>query len=376
MAKSTAARRQRKDLKLSVHKASGYWCKVIAGHRYYFEKVADDPDGVESTDQLIEVRKGNPKPPRSGAFLIKDACEAWIQHKKQKLDAGEIVQDTWNEYHHTCEMTIAALGKETEVESLSPADFGKLRTSLAKRYGPTALGKHIGQVRSLFKHAYTEGLIDRPAKFGANFVKPKAKVLRKTRLEKGRQDFTAAEILAMLKVADPKWKSMILLGVQSGFGNRDVAELTPEVVDLKTGWIEYARSKTAIHRRVPLWPETIAAIAETIKSHPGGSPYLFVGDRGRDFTTENRTGGNRVSGAFKSVLNAAKLPTTGRTFYALRRTFQTQAEESGDLVAVRALMGHADGENDMSARYRQRVSDARLRRVVDTVHGWLYGGAK
>ena len=52
------------------------------------------------------------------------------------------------------------------------------------------------------------------------------------------------------------------------------------------------------------------------------------------------------------------------------------SRDCGDIVAVRSIMGHTDAENDMSARYRQKVSDERLRRAVDTVHGWLYGGAK
>jgi hypothetical protein len=35
-------------------------------------------------------------------------------------------------------------------------------------------------------------------------------------------------------------------------------------------------------------------------------------------------------------------------------------------------MGHAAASNDMSAIYRQRVSDERLRAVVDVVHDWLF----
>jgi hypothetical protein len=35
-------------------------------------------------------------------------------------------------------------------------------------------------------------------------------------------------------------------------------------------------------------------------------------------------------------------------------------------------MGHAPGNSDMSAVYRQRVSDARLQAVVAHVHSWLF----
>ena len=63
----------------------------------------------------------------------------------------------------------------------------------------------------------------------------------------------------------------------------------------------------------------------------------------------------------------------GRTFYDLRRTFQTVAEGARDLTAVQSVMGHAPPANDMSAVYRQRVDDDRLLAVVNHVRGWLFG---
>jgi len=57
-----------------------------------------------------------------------------------------------------------------------------------------------------------------------------------------------------------------------------------------------------------------------------------------------------------------------------RKTFQTVGESCGDIVAVRACMGHAD--DSMSAEYRQEVTDERLRKVTDTVRSWLKARAK
>ena len=60
----------------------------------------------------------------------------------------------------------------------------------------------------------------------------------------------------------------ILLGVNCGFGNTDVASLPIDAVDLDGGWIDFPRPKTEIPRRVPLWPETIEAIREALKQRP------------------------------------------------------------------------------------------------------------
>ncbi|WP_063710235.1 tyrosine-type recombinase/integrase [Rhodopirellula sp. SWK7] len=357
---------------MSVHKASGLWCRVRKGKRYYFERVVDDPEGTKSLDQWLEILAGR-EPKRSGGDLsLKDLCNHWMDHKKAKLDAGDLVQDTYNEYFHACELVMESINKELEVDRIQPSDFSRLRAKLAKRFGPVTLGKHIGQIRSLFNFGKKAGLLEREVNFGLDFEKPAAKRLRKQRALRGQQDFTAAEIKQLLAKANTNWRAMILLGVQAGFGNRDVAELTEAVIDFSTGWIDYPREKTAVARRVPLWPETVEALRNALNQHPGGSKYLFVGDRGRDYTSEKHTGNNRITGAFKPVLKAAGFPETGRGFYCLRRTFQTQAEECGDLVAVKSIMGHTPSENDMSARYRQRVSDQRLKRCVDTVHDWLF----
>jgi hypothetical protein len=57
----------------------------------------------------------------------------------------------------------------------------------------------------------------------------------------------------------------------------------------------------------------------------------------------------------------------------LRHTFETIGGESRDQPAVDHIMGHAPQANDMSAVYREKISDERLRAVVQRVHTWLFG---
>jgi hypothetical protein len=47
----------------------------------------------------------------------------------------------------------------------------------------------------------------------------------------------------------------------------------------------------------------------------------------------------------------------------LRHTFQTIGDEAGDFIAVRQIMGYTFS-NDISAVYRERVSDKRLLKVT------------
>jgi integrase len=146
-----------------------------------------------------------------------------------------------------------------------------------------------------------------------------------------------------------------------------------EAVDLESGWLEYARSKTGMPRRVPLWPETVDAIRDALANrseplNPDDASLLFIGPRGQNYVGNHK--GYRVTQEFTRIAKAADIE--GRTFYDLRRTFETIAGDSRDQVAVDFLMGHSPKSSDMASIYRQKIEDDRLRSVTDHVHAWLF----
>jgi integrase len=58
---------------------------------------------------------------------------------------------------------------------------------------------------------------------------------------------------------------------------------------------------------------------------------------------------------FRKQVRALDIKYAGATFYRLRRTFRTIADEAGDQPATVFIMGHADDDADMadmSATYR------------------------
>jgi integrase len=367
------ARRPRKAIKLSFHKGTGYWYKTIRGRRKYYEHVDNDPTGQKSLEQWLSQKDDPFAPPKrveSGEITLLEVCDKFCRFKKDRLETGELSQRMFDEYHATCALVLTEIDKDRKAVNLDSTDFANIRRALSKRYGVNGLAKRIQQVRSLFKYAYESEMLDKPVRFGPSFKKPSAKKMREHEIKKGAQDFSADEIRRMLANATPITRAMVLLGCNGALGNSDIADLPFAAIDLKKGWLDYPRAKTATRRRIPLWPETIESLKAVIEKRPKtDSQMLFVSVRGQDFTDETRTGW-RVTGYFRQVLKKIGI-TDGRGFYGLRRTFQTQAEESGDLVAVQSIMGHIPSERDMSARYRQRISDARLQSVVEVVRQWL-----
>lgn len=254
---------------------------------------------------------------------------------------------------------LGVLGKEIAAEACSPVHFQRVREDLAKRYNLNGQAKRIGHVRSMFELAYEDQVIDKRPNFGRSFKRPVAKALRKLRAVKGDQSFAPEEIHALVEEANVNLKAKILLGIQAGMGNEDCAALPRSAI--KEGWVHWARVKTSVSRRFPLWPKTREAIDAAIEhaNSKGESELSFVGARGTSFIT-GRKNGYQIHGVFVHARDKAKV-NCNRTFYDLRRTFATVASETADQVAVDAIVGHTPSENDMSARYRQRISDDRLR---------------
>lgn len=360
------------DFPLFAH-AAGVWAKKIRGKLHYFGPW-HDPDGalnkyLEQKDALHAGRKPRPD---TEAVSIKEICNAFLNHKQSLLDAGELSPRTWDEYKATTDLLVSQFGKSRIVADIGPEDFAALRNKLAGKRSPVCLGNDIQRVRSVFKHAFEAGLIDRPVRFGPGFRRPSKKVLRLERARRGPRMFEAEEIRRLLDASGAQLKAMILLGVNCGYGNADCGTLPLAGLDLDRGWVHYHRPKTGIDRRCPLWPETVAALRDVLARRPEPKDEA---DAGLAFITKYGYGwfkgdtNNPLSAEMRKLLDALGI-NGRRNFYALRHTFETIGGEAKDQVAVDHIMGHA--RDDMASVYRERISDARLRAVTDHVRAWLF----
>ena len=401
MSDSTLARSRRKaakpkadkprpDFPLFCHKGSGYWAKKVRGKLEYFGKKASDPNGqaalalwLKHKDNLLAGRKRRDD---DGGFTVEDLCDHFLNAKKPLVASRELTQRMYDEYLATCKRVVKAFGLRRLVDDLRPEDFDKLRASAAAQWGLHRVAGEVQRVRTVFKYGFDAGHIDRPVKFGPTFKKPSKAVFRKAKAAKGESLLGAAEIGKLLVAAGPQMRAMILLGLNCAFGNADCGQLHFRALDLKAGWVTFARGKTGIERRCPLWPETIEALTAAIAARPtpkdeAHRQLVFVTKYGKSWFKETLE--NPITSAFRKLLDATGLHTPGKGFYWLRHTFETIGGESADQVAVDSVMGHAD--ESMGATYRERINDARLIAVASHVRGYIFptcdhaagqGGAK
>lgn len=390
--------------------ATGRWAKKIRGKLHYFGSTRDDPEGAAAMERFNRewpyLKDGRTPPPidTGDGCTLADLCNAFLTSKLNSMRSGELTERSFRDYRATTDRLIAHFGKDRRVDDLRPDDFEGLRASMAERLGPVSLKNEVNRARVVFKYADDNGLIDRPVRYGQSFNRPSAKALRRARNEAGPKLFEAHELRTILDAldgkpidvdgeqvtlaSDPAMKAMLLLGINGGFGNTDVASLPQSAVDLADGWLEFPRPKTEVERRIPLWPETVDALRAAIDCRPAakdraddglcfltatGRPWVRVTlKRGSDDPDQPEyVRADSLGVQFGKVLRALNINgRKGLGFYTMRHNFETIAGESRDQIAVNAIMGHVD--SSMAGQYREGISDQRLTDVVNVVRDWLF----
>lgn len=398
MSKSTGRRSARKaadrpkkpypDFPLTPH-ASGAWQKKIRGKIHYFGKWARrvggqlervPGDGWEEALREYkavadDLHAGRTPRVAGDGLTVAALCNRFLTAKLHKRDSGEIGGRSFTEYKDTTDLLVRTFGAGRLVEDLAADDFEGLRAAMAKRWGPVRLGNAITRVKSVFKYGADNGLVEKAVRYGSEFKKPDKAVLRRHRAKAGKKMLEAEQVRRLVEAAGVPLRAMVLLGVNAGFGNNDLATLPLAAVDLARGWLDFPRPKTGIPRRCPLWPETVAAIREAVAGRPkvAADEYgelVFINSRGTAFIrTTEKSHTDLISVQFGDLLKHLGMHRAGAGFYTLRHVFRTVADAARDPVAIDLIMGHADPS--MGAHYREQIDDARLVAVTDHVRAWL-----
>jgi integrase len=361
---------------------NGQWARKINGRIVCFG-VWNDHDGAlrRHHEQYADLKAGRrPRPSMADSPTLYYLVNAYLTEKHSLIGAGELAPRTFREYKQTCQRVVDQFGRERLVSDLGPDDFVVFRAKLAKTRNANTLKNEMQQVRSVFKFAWDNSLVSIPVRYGTGFKSPKKSTRRKERNRKPKRVFQADELRQMIDAADRQLKAMLLLGIQSGMGNHDVATLPIDSIDFDKGWVNDYREKTGVERRFPLWQETVNALREVIdnrkqpRDEADGDLVFITKYRNRWVRDTGETWVDSISRECGKLIRKLKLPS-GRNFYALRHTFQTVGDQTGLYVVVKSIMAHAESDGDMSANYRENVSDENMQSVVDHVHAWLYGGS-
>ena len=363
------------DFPLFAH-AGGVWAKKIRGRLHYFGAWSDPQAALEKWLREKDYLLAGRKPPAEidpDALTVRRLCNLFLESRERRVESGELSPITLADYIGIAKHVVEHFGKDAIVEHLAPSDFAAFRAKLAKGRNLKSLEGMIAYSRAIFNYADKNGLLERPLSkiWGVEFAKPTRTALVKLS-NKTQRLFTADEIRKLIDAADGQLKAMIMLGINGGIGNTDIALI--RFGNIVSGWLTLPRNKTGKSRRIPLWQETIDAIEQAKKSRPtpkdeADNDLLFVTKYGRSWLPDAKH--FPLGAEFAKLRKRCGITGRGKSFYTLRHTLQTVGDETRDFVAVSSIMGHAG--TSISDHYREKIGDDRLQAVTDHVHQWLFG---
>ncbi len=313
-------------------------------------------------------------------FSIGLVCDEYLKHQTRKLGQGAIVEESIIGNQRTVDRIREFFGDDREIESILPNDYRDFLDHYDDgTRSPTTLGNLVRDAKTIFNYA-GENLLRQQIFYGKDFVKPDRRQIARYAQEHPEKTshkiYTREEILALLDVAPANWKAAILLGINAGIGNRDLSHIKLEDIDMEEEYLRGVRQKNFRPRSAWLWPETRQALQEHLEwrekklvINPEAQDFVFITKYGNRMCKDAAvaSGFNKAVEAHSTVAHKR-----GRSFYALRHTFNTIGRDSMDSDAVKHVMGHLDHKDTGAKFYTHGISDERLQRVAHYVREWLF----
>ena len=155
---------------------NGQWAKKIRGKKHYFGVWADPDSALEKylyerdylTQGLAVPGVADPS-----EFTVADAVNGFLNDRMDRLNSGELAQQTFSQYERYGKIVAASLGRVTPLSAISPDMLKKLRRELAATRSPVALKGAITCCRMILNHLYDDEQTDKPVRFGKSFDTPK-----------------------------------------------------------------------------------------------------------------------------------------------------------------------------------------------------------
>jgi integrase len=261
--------------------------------------------------------------------------ELWLDDLKIRVSAnqygpGELRGQTCYIRHF-----VAFLGEPTPIDAIDEEKWAGYHRHLLHRIGIGECSPEYGKklhrsARSWIKYLSTLKRIPAPGNLFDEKMKfniPKQKI----------EVFSSQEISRLLSESRDMIRVMILLALNCGMTQVDVANLHPDEVDWERGRLTRKRSKTANHANTPvveypLWTETFTLLTRLRSSDPA---RVLVTKSGKPWVNRRETSVDSVRIEFEK-LNPAL------SFKHLRKSAATMLGSHGEYRAyAQYFLGHA-----------------------------------
>ena len=285
----------------------------------------------------------------SGHKIVRECLRSfvasWLASKKP-----EVSERTLQFYTDSSAKLINFLGERADapISDITKRDLVSYRNQLSSRLTPRTTNHDLKCARMVFLAARRDGLnSENPAEFVEG-------VRDRQDNQERASAFTLDELRAVLSVADPERRSMILFGLYSGQRLSDIATLRWQNIDLAKGELRLQTRKTGRRMIIPLAPPLISHLetlpgADSLEAPLHPRAFAILHAQGRSGSLSNQfallltqaglgsPASHRGTGKGRSSLRHPN----ALSFHGLRRTATTLLHEAGVPAAVcQALIGH------------------------------------
>jgi integrase len=323
---------------------------------------------------MVETAVKATPPDRTVAAQV----EAWKNLLRSACQSGQMSEGRFDAYCRNIRSFADRIGREAAIDAIDESKlegfFNHLSQKvLAEEYSPTYAHTLLMTAKQFVSRLAEMKLIPLPGnirsrRFRFNHSAP-------ARIE----TFTVAEVRALLDVCDgfsERTRLYLLLMLNCGMYQNDIAELRSDEVDWKAGTLSRARSKTR-KRGGPvvtykLWPATLALL----KKHRCEGEIALTTDEGNPLVRYWLEDGKmRRYDAVQSAWTRLGQKTGGRIRLGMKHLRKTSATILGSHPQYKFYANHflADSPRTMADRHYVIPSDAEFFMALDWLRGEILG---
>jgi integrase len=239
------------------------------------------PKGIAPWEEVTS----DDKPQTIGSLV-----ETFLANQKQAAEVGEISAARYDKLRVNMKKFLDCIDSDLPASKLDNAMLNHWRGIVSKQVADGIIAPVTGRdclaiTKRFVNFAYNRGYLE---------------VIPRCLTARGQDSFTIAvkrkeivtaelgDVHRLLAVASSKAKLVIFLGLNCGYGPRDISGIFKREIDFKRGTLTRSRTKTSKRDKptivtFKLWPETLSAIKANLSDHP---TLAFTTDNGNPLVNE------------------------------------------------------------------------------------------
>jgi integrase len=227
-------------------------------------------------------------------------ADSWIDHRRKQAERGELSLKRWAEDQRCLKVfqdfLEASYPSAVCVDQIDPgilnayrdAEWSLVSSGNGGKISKVTLRKRLATVVRWLRWLVDENILAQPPKDLTTYGRVK--------LDKPKPVFYSPdEIEELARLATERTKLYIMLALNCGYTQKDIATLEPSMIDWETGIITRDRHKTGVPTRAKLWPSSLALLRK--HRNPAETGLLLIDQNGSPLYYE------RVNDKGKLVLN-------------------------------------------------------------------------